>query len=108
MAKELAVFREIPNSVDIVLSGDEMRPHFRAGDIVGGVKLSNFSEAIGEICIVQSTEGEILLRLLQVGNSPNNFTLLTLQPLAGGASPLVTPGVELSMVARVVWHRRPL
>lgn len=103
IVRELAVFRSLPNSVDWIVPDEAMAPEYRAGDYVAGVKVADLSQAIGLVCIVQSSQGELMLRKVREGSEPNRFMLL---PTMDAPAYPIVPNAELKMAAPVLWRRR--
>ena len=53
IAKELLVFKEQENAVDMLIPDNAMAPLYLEGDVVAGLKCGQLQNAIGHECIVQ-------------------------------------------------------
>jgi transcriptional regulator with XRE-family HTH domain len=71
----LTVFTD--ETVSIEISGDDLSPNFRRGDIVSGPRSTGtgIGNLIGQECIVQTTSGERMICLLLHGDKPDRYTL---------------------------------
>lgn len=104
---ELQCFRSnYLDSMDYTVNDDAMAPIFLPQDVVAGVKLElkYYSRAFGMPCIVQLTNGEILLRQLRQGKQKNRYTLISTNIETKLAN--ILNDIELINVAPVLWHRR--
>lgn len=65
-----------PGMVGVIVRGDSMYPIFEDGDLVAyrGEELSP-EQAIGETCVVQLTDGRMLIKKVRRGSRPGLFTL---------------------------------
>ncbi|MGD9108180.1 MAG: helix-turn-helix transcriptional regulator [Gammaproteobacteria bacterium] len=103
---ELRCFRSnYLDSIDFVTPDDAMAPMFLPQDVVAGVKLKPkyYANAFGMPCIVQLTDGTILLRELRQGKEKDHYTLLCSNI---ETNQNILNEVELINVAPVLWHRR--
>lgn len=108
IAKELLLFREHhPHAIDLVVKDDGMAPRFIIGDYVAGVRRNkvHIKALLGLDCIVQTQEGDILLRKLKPGTADGFYTLACSNPNAEVKKPILYD-VELIAAAPVIWMRR--
>lgn len=105
---ELSYFHRInPNAIHAILPDNLMHPYYHQGDIVAG-KLY-FAEQIDAIvnldCIVQTTDGQVLVRRLLKASTPHHFDL---QIFSGkNQSPEIThSNIALLSAAPIIWIRR--
>lgn len=106
--EELMVFRKLNQQViDFIVNDDAMLPHYQLGDYVAGTKRFNekIKTLVGYDCIVQTTDGRILMRNLQCGPRNNSFNLVSINLRAKTKNPIFYD-VELASAAPIVWHRR--
>ena len=99
--QELMLFKTQPNALDYVVPDEAMSPWFQTGDLVAGIKVTDFAAIVGQVCIVQLESGDIKLRKVLACDDPNEFVLTTTHE----ASPFTT-NVQLLAAAPVVWWRR--
>ena len=104
IAKELAVFRYNDHAVEWLVPDNLMAPEYQVGDYVAGVEIADFTQAIGLVCIVTTTTGERLLRLVQPGSEVVRYALLCTNPQQ---QLTIQHNVELHSVAPILWRRRP-
>lgn len=66
------------NAVLAQVMDDSLHPTFQKGDFLAGIKKHNEDIAltIGQICIVQTTEGQELIRHVKKGSSDELYTLV--------------------------------
>lgn len=111
IADELRLFHQhFPNlAIDFVIEDDGMAPRFIKGEWVAGIRCSGeaIKKIVGEPCIIQLANGEILLRTLEQGTIPNRFNLSCNNPHTTVKQPKHYD-VELISAAPVVWIRRKL
>ncbi|OGT22548.1 MAG: hypothetical protein A3C55_00015 [Gammaproteobacteria bacterium RIFCSPHIGHO2_02_FULL_42_13] len=108
--EELQLFRHHHrNTVDLIVEDDGMSPYYAIGDYVAGAKLAKqyFSKLINTDCIVQTTDGQLLLRKVKKGPRQNTFTLSCINPNTTVAEPVLY-NVELVGAAPIIWHRRKI
>lgn len=101
IAKELLVFKEQKNTVDLMLQDETMAPLYSKDDIVAGIKVMAVENAIGLDCIIQTESGEIVFRKLHAGRQEGVYTLLAHQSEAP-----ILADVKILMAAPVIWWRR--
>lgn len=104
---ELRCFRSnYLDSIDFIVLDDAMAPMFLPQDVVAGVKLKPkyYPNAFGMPCIVQLTDGTILLRELRHGKEKDHYTLLCNNIETDQEN--ILNEIELINVAPVLWHRR--
>lgn len=105
---EILTFRtHNPDAIDIIVKDDGLDPIYCEGDYVGGRKRYDtaISTAIGKTCIVETTDGETLLRYLRPGHRPNHYTLICLNPETTVLKPVLYD-IALKSAAPIIWHRR--
>lgn len=93
----------------LCLQDDAMAPFFKKGDYIGGIKVvgEEINQLIGEICIVQTLGGQILLRKLYDSPQPGKYRLSAINPAAQDA--LLAYDTELSSAAWItrLWRYPP-
>lgn len=107
IAKELKLYHELnPNSVDTVILDDGMSPVFWPGDYVAGKRYFNeeINKTIGLPCIVELETGELLVRMLELGDDAHKFNLYCANPNA--LTKKIFRNVEVKSAAPVLWMRR--
>lgn len=105
---ELLLFRtHHKDTIDLIVADDGMLTHYAQGDYVAGIKRYNegILSLIGCDCIVQLTDGKILVRSLRAGKEKNRFTLTCINSQTTVATPLLYD-VELFCAAPVIWIRK--
>ena len=105
--KEINLFESnYKNAVTTRLEDDCMQPFFAAGDVVGGVELfgSEINKALGEHCIVETVNNEILVRKLTQGSTTNVYNLLSTNLDSQAINSILTD-VTLLSAAPIVWIR---
>lgn len=109
IVEELKLFREhyALQAIDFMVTDDGMEPRYKHGDYVAGLKHFNekIIEVVGQDCILQTEEGDILLRQVKKGSVDHHFTLLCVNADTSVAKPILYD-VKLLMAAPVVWMRR--
>ncbi len=109
IAKELRYFHELhADALDAIVSDDGLSPYFEPGDYVAGIRLvgQEINKAIGLNCIVQTQQGQILVRKLEAGSQPGYYTLICTNPHTNEAQKLLD--MKLFSVAPIVWLRKPI
>jgi hypothetical protein len=104
----LAVFKAKNfNAVDLVVDDDGMLPQYKETDRVAGKKRIGFGIQLilGRDCIVQTDDGEVLLRNVREGSSPDTYTLVCNNPAVKKRNSIIA-NVKLVYAAPVVWHRK--
>jgi hypothetical protein len=107
MMRDAQEFRErYSNAVVMIVSNDEMSPHYRAGDYVGG-RLKNSNELdciINKDCIIYLKGGGQYFRRL-FKDSLGRFNLACLNPMGRTAEPIIFDA-DIESAAAVIWIRR--
>lgn len=106
--QELMLFRKLnKQTIDYIIDDDAMLPHYQLGDYVAGTKRfgTKMQSLIGKDCIVQTTDGTILMRSLQPGPRENTFNLVATNLRAKTRNAIIYD-VQLACAAPVLWHRR--
>lgn len=106
--KELLAFRESNHdAVDFVITDDGMGPHYASGDYVGGKRRYNdeIKHLIGQDCIVETANNDVLLRRIRPGARENLYTLICINPDTT-IKDVVLYDQQLLSAATVLWHRR--
>lgn len=95
------------NSVDTIISNDILAPHFQKGDLVAGIRffIDDLHKAICTLCIVQTTDGEILTGYLESENTNHTYALFN---CTGIKKKLIKDNLKLFSPAPVMWIRRNL
>ncbi len=108
MDEELALYRRHYHLevLDLCLPDDKMAPGYCQGEMVAGRKRykQDIAKLLGQVCIVQLSDGRVLLRELQASLSASRY-----QIGYGNVEQTDEPKiqeVELICVAPVSWHRR--
>jgi transcriptional regulator with XRE-family HTH domain len=107
IAYELACFKSKNiNAVDMIVDDEGMLPQYQEGDCVAGKKRmgKEIQQVIGRDCIVQTTDGAVLLRNLREGNEPDLYTLICNNSDIKTRS-FITLNVRLVYAAPIIWHR---
>lgn len=92
LLSELIFFRKQSNdAVTFLVEDDGMCPFYNDGDYVAGIKLygEKIKSVIGRDCIVQGSNGEILLRNLRAGTEVGKFTLACINPQTAIDKPII-------------------
>ncbi|MCD6047061.1 MAG: hypothetical protein K0S08_708 [Gammaproteobacteria bacterium] len=104
---ELAFFKaKNLNAIDLTVEDDSMHPKYMEGDVVAGKKKTGdeIKLAVGRDCIVETENGEVLLRNVREGQTPQTYTLVCHNP-AVKKKAFVMPDTKLVYAAPVIWHR---
>lgn len=104
IAKELLLFKEIPNTVDTIIEDNTMTPLLHPGDYVGGITTSNRELALNKPCIIVDTTGQIHVRILQKGDKKNFYHLVCFN--TDKNSKKTTKNIPIQSVAPIVWIRK--
>lgn len=105
IAKELLLFRELPNSIDTVIKDDGMVPSLYPGYYVGGIIVKNIESAIDKECIIIADNDEVLVRILKHGEESERYDLLCLNE----KTTLVKREIKntaIKFAAPIVWTRK--
>jgi transcriptional regulator with XRE-family HTH domain len=108
IAYELAFFKaKNLNAVDMIVEDEGMHPQFKETDCVAGKKKigKDIQLTIGCDCIVETEDGEVLLRNVREGKDPYTYTLICNNPAIKNRSSVVL-NVKLKYAAPVIWHRK--
>jgi len=108
--QEIVTFRQhYRDTIDYLMVDDGMAPHYRAGDFVAGVKHygKDIAKLLEQDCIVQTTEGETLLRRLRAGVMADHYHLLCINLNTTMTQPIVNE-IKLTSAAPVMRHYRPI
>lgn len=117
LQEEQAIYQELQtfksnnnNAIIITISDDAMEPQFRAGDYVGGVRLSR-SEDIqlycGQPCIVELADHTIIPRTVHVDVETGGYTL-SCTNFQSKNPPLNIFNAKVLSAAPILWHRKKL
>lgn len=106
ITQELRLFHQLnENVVDLIVPDHAMAPAFLPGDCVAGERFfdKEIEKAVGHPCIIHTSNGQILFRLLEKGDKENLYTLTGFNPKA-----LVILNISLFSAAPILWMRRKL
>ena len=106
--QELLIFRiHNQNTIDMIVIDDTMAPHYNIGDYVGGEYRTQqeIDTLINQDCIIETINGEIMLRRLKKGAKEETYSLHGLNPYTSQHYPTIYD-VKLISAAPVIWHRR--
>jgi DNA-binding transcriptional regulator YiaG len=107
MSEELTLYRKHyqPHVIDLCLPDNKMAPKYKQGDIVAGRKRyqKDIAKLIGQVCIVQLSDGQILVRELQASHRANCYQISYFNSEQAGK--LEMQEVELICAASISWHR---
>jgi hypothetical protein len=89
------------------IGDDGLAPWYRPGDVVAGVKKygRDIEQYIGECCIVETGEGEILVRRVKRGSTEGKYTLVCTNMDTHVKKPVVYDTVLVS-AAPIIRHYR--
>jgi transcriptional regulator with XRE-family HTH domain len=107
--QELNKFRILHTEVlELIIADDAMLPYYRIGDYVMGKPKQGdgIQSLVGTDCIVETSDGEILLRRLRVGMHSGVYTLFCTNPDTEVLNPTMY-NQALKSAAAVLWMRRP-
>lgn len=109
IAEELNLFRQhYPNQVmDMIIADDGMEPFYSKGDYVAGIKRTGheIEQLVEQNGIVLTHENEWLVRQIKVGNLPEHYHLMSVNPNAEVEKPFLSD-VKIKMAAAIVWMRK--
>ncbi|MGB6976007.1 MAG: hypothetical protein WBE18_00905 [Gammaproteobacteria bacterium] len=103
---EIEAFETInPSPAVIAITDDGMEPIYNLGDYVAGNKKyeDEISCIVGEPCIVETVQGETLVRKLLFGKKMSFYNLACINNYSR-QQPLII-NVKLFYAAQIVWHR---
>jgi hypothetical protein len=107
MMRDAQEFRDrYSNAVVMIVSNDEMSPHYRAGDYVGG-RLRTTSELdsiVNKDCIIYLKGGGQYFRRL-FKDSLGRYNLTCLNPVGRTTEPIIFDA-DIESAAAVIWIRR--
>ena len=106
--EELMIFKKLnKDSIDFIVHDDAMLPHYQPGDYVAGTKRfkDKIKALIGYDCVVQTSDGQILMRNLQCGPRDDSFNLVPTNLQAKTKNTIIYD-VKLASAAPIIWHRR--
>lgn len=109
IAQELRLFHQLnPEAVDTVIADDGLAPALLPGDRVAGKRYfdKDMEKAIGQICIVQTMAGKVLVRLIKSGKDVELYNLECTNPQTVVVQPLLAD-IQLFSAAPVLWIRKP-
>jgi len=108
--QEILLFRKhFPEVIDYQIEDDGTVPLYYPNDFVAGVKFfgKNINSLINQYCIVQTMDGQTLVRFLKHGAVPDKFTLLCTNPQSLVKNPTLY-NIELASAAPILRHYRRL
>ena len=105
IAKELLLFKEIHNSIDVIIHDDAMIPVLYPGNYVGGIITKNIDSIIGKECIVIDDNDEMHIRLLKPGGEPGRYSLYCLNEHTCVENKEIH-NVSIKIAAKIIWIRR--
>ena len=105
IAKELLLFRELPNSIDAVIKDDGMTPILYPGNYVGGVIVNNIENAIGKECILIDDNNDIYIRILKHSDEPDLYHLHCLNKNATLVKKEIK-NISIKVAAPIIWIRK--
>jgi transcriptional regulator with XRE-family HTH domain len=107
--RELALFKENyrNQALHLLVEDDGMEPLFEVGEIVAGQRFSakDFPRQKAINCIVELTNGKLLVRNLKLGSNEGLFLLSCLNPNTKVNPPLLYD-VPIVSFAPILWRRR--
>ena len=106
--QEMMLFRsQYRDCLDIQIDDDGMAPNYVEGDFVAGVKHygGNIQNLVGQNCIVQTLEGDLLVRRIHAHQKTNHYTLQCINHNTAVKQPTLYD-VELSSAAPILRHYR--
>ncbi|MFT3741113.1 MAG: hypothetical protein QM752_00245 [Gammaproteobacteria bacterium] len=106
IVQEILLFkRQHSGAIDYIVPDDAMSPDYQLSDVVAGIQKSKeFSSCLGQDCIVQTNEDEILLRKLYPGKRKGHYSLIATNPKTHVVS--IHYDIILKYVAPIIWHRK--
>ena len=106
---ELGFFHaQHPNAIDMIMPDAAMEPRIYAQELIAGVRYfgEDLEQVLGQDCIIQTQQGDILVRRLQRGHEKHTFNLICPYMANKQAFPDIK-NVALFSAAPVIWIRRP-
>lgn len=110
ITRELLLFRQhYGETLELVVPDNGMEPYYRTGEYLAGKKFSieYIENFIGNNYLIETNNGEILLRNLRYGSS-NGFYNLVCTNFNTDNDRIIIYDAEILSVAPVMWIRRPL
>lgn len=110
IVQEILLFRKhFPEVIDYQIEDDGTVPLYYPGDFVAGIKYfgKSINSLINQCCIVQTMDGQTLVRFLKCGSVANKFTLVCTNPQSLVKNPALYD-VELASAAPILRHYRRL
>lgn len=109
IAQVLELFRQhYPNAMDAIVPDDAMLPLLARGDIVVGVRYlgAEISKALEQLCIVQTNEGEVLVRMVHAGDGAGVYHLSCINSQTSAARPAPNNVKLFSAAPLIFWIRK--
>ena len=109
IAQVLELFRQhYPNSMDAIVPDDAMLPLLARGDMVAGVRYSEseISNALEQLCIVQTDEGEVLVRMVHAGDKTGVYHLSCTNSQTSAPRPAPNNVKLFSAAPLIFWIRK--
>lgn len=108
ISHELQFFYRLhPNALDAIVKDDLMQPYLKQGDYVAGPRY--FKDKISTLlhchCIIQTEDGEILVRKINHVSDQNLYTLTCTHPKKNKPSTHME-NINIVSAAPIVWIRR--
>jgi len=104
--QEITVFQNnFKDGIFLEILDDGMLPQYKIGDYVAGIKKNSdeISPLIGEVCIIQTANNEILVRQMLKGTLNDTYTLVCVNAKTTVISPVLFD-VEISTAAPIIRH----
>lgn len=108
IVSELLLFRSHYQQqvMDMVIPDDGMLPRFEYGEYVAGIRhYKDFDALLGIDCIVQVETGEMVVRQIRLGDIPDRYTLVCINPHTSVSKP-IEYNVKILTAAPIIWSRR--
>lgn len=105
IAKELLLFREQLNAIDVVIDDDGMIPLVYPKDYVAGIIIKDFSKTVDQECIIVTESNHIYVRVLKPADQPEYFSLVCLNQHTS-LSDIIIKQAEIKEIAPIIWIRR--
>lgn len=115
--EEQAIYQELqafkshnPNPIIITISDDAMEPHYRAGDYIGGIRLTKVEDIhvyLGHPCIVELADHTIIPRYIHADMESGTYTL-SCTNFQSKSPPLNIFNARIISAAPILWHRKKL
>ena len=101
------IYQHYKDVIDFIVEDDAMEPRFIKGEHVAGKKRyrDTIRSILGQDCIVQTGDGQVLLRQVRQGSMPSVYTLRSINTHTKLDKPILYD-VELLSAAPVIWSRR--